>query len=170
MIPPENDLLPHRWSADPAVHEALVRCSSMKEPCAIAAPHGAVRHLATLRAIRLMHTSPWVPVFIASRASSPPRVSDHTIRKHPCIACDLSSRATEEELIQFVRAKARDADGPDLLGRQAGPPKASTFVLQEPLDLESWSWPIGMGRWSDPTPASHHPSVKPNALGLKLSA
>jgi hypothetical protein len=27
-----------------------------------------------------------------------------------------------------------------------------------------------MGRWADPTPASHHPLVKSNALGLKLSA
>ena len=27
-----------------------------------------------------------------------------------------------------------------------------------------------MGWWPDPTPASHHPFVKTNALGLKLSA
>jgi hypothetical protein len=27
-----------------------------------------------------------------------------------------------------------------------------------------------MGRWTDPALASHHPLVKPNALGLKLSA
>jgi len=27
-----------------------------------------------------------------------------------------------------------------------------------------------MGWWPDPTPASHHPLVKPNALDLKLSA
>src|ERR1700693_2695720 len=83
---------------------------------------------------------------------------------------DLSSRATEQELIQFVRAEAGDVDSPNLLRRQSGPPKASTFVLQEPLDLESRSWTIGMGWWPDPTPASHHPLVKPNAIGLKLRA
>jgi hypothetical protein len=38
------------------------------------------------------------------------------------------------------------------------------------LDLESRSWPIGMGRWTDPALTAHHPFVKPNALGLKLSA
>ncbi|MEO9049674.1 MAG: hypothetical protein ABI334_08750 [Candidatus Dormiibacterota bacterium] len=42
--------------------------------------------------------------------------------------------------------------------------------MQELLDLESWSWAIGMGRWTDPALASHHPLVKPNALGFKLSA
>src|SRR5487761_1018626 len=87
-----------------------------------------------------------------------------------CIAGDLSSRATEEELIQFVRAEADDVDGPNLLGRQAGSPKSGPFLLQELLDLESRSWTVGMGWWADPTPASHHPLVKPNALGLKLSA
>jgi hypothetical protein len=86
------------------------------------------------------------------------------------IAGDLSSRAPEQELIQFVRAEADDADSPNLLRRQSGPPKASTFVLQEPLDLESRSWTIGMGRWAHPTPASHHPLVKTNAFGLQLSA
>ena len=33
-----------------------------------------------------------------------------------CIDRDLSSRATEQELIQFVRAEANDVDGPNLLG------------------------------------------------------
>jgi hypothetical protein len=69
----------------------------------------------------------------------------------------MLSRATEQELIQFVRAEADDVDGPNLLGRQSGAPKSDPFVLQEPLDLESRSWPIGMGRWPGPTPASHHP-------------
>jgi hypothetical protein len=87
-----------------------------------------------------------------------------------CIACDLSSRAAEEELIQFVGAEADDVDGPNLLGRQSGSPKSGSFVRQESLDFESRSRPIGMGRWSDPTPASHHPLVKTNALGLKLTA
>jgi hypothetical protein len=32
------------------------------------------------------------------------------------IAGDLSSRATEQELIQIVRAEADDVDGPNLLG------------------------------------------------------
>ena len=83
---------------------------------------------------------------------------------------DLSSRATEQEFIQFVGAEANDADGPNLIGRQSGSPKSDPFVLREPLDLESRSWAIGMGRWLGPTPTSHHPLVKPNALGLKLSA
>ena len=48
--------------------------------------------------------------------------------------------------------------------------RASTFVLQEPLDFEGWSWPIGMGRWTEPALATHHPLVKPNALGLKFIA
>ncbi len=39
-----------------------------------------------------------------------------------CIAGDLSSRATEQELIQFVRAEASDVYGPNLLGRQSGSP------------------------------------------------
>src|SRR5450759_1986056 len=119
-----------------------------------------------------MHTMPWVPrPHRVESAMEPPLDSATTPSESiRCIAGDLSSRATEEELIQFVRAEADDVNSPNLLRRQSGPPKASTFVLQEPLDLESWSWPIGMGRWADPTPASHHPLVKPNALGLKLSA
>jgi hypothetical protein len=92
------------------------------------------------------------------------------MRKHPRIARDLSSRATEEELIQFVRAETDDVDGPDLLGRESGSAKAGRFVLQESLDFERRPRPIAMGWWPDPTPASHHPLVKPNALGLKLSA
>jgi hypothetical protein len=82
----------------------------------------------------------------------------------------FSSRAAKQEFIQFVRAEAYDVDGPNLRGRQSGSPEAGHFVLKQSLDLERRSWPIGVGRWSDPTPASHHPLVKPNALGLKLSA
>jgi hypothetical protein len=112
------------------------------------------------------------PVFIASRASWSHQSIQlpHHPKASAGIAGDLSSRATEEELIQLVRADADHVDGPNLLGRQSGSPKSGPFVLQEPLDLESRSWPIGMGRWPGPTPASHHPLVKSNALGLKLSA
>jgi hypothetical protein len=42
--------------------------------------------------------------------------------------------------------------------------------MKEWLYLEGRSWPIGMGRWADPSPASHQPFVKPNAIGLKLRA
>ena len=82
----------------------------------------------------------------------------------------VSSSASEQQLIQFVRADSYDVDGPNLLGRQTGPPKYDHLVLQQSLDLEGRSWPIGMGWWSDSTPASHHPLVKSKAFGLQSGA